>query len=133
YMLRQRAEFAGAVAAGQEALALATGLGDRDLQAQALHTLGQAYYTTGDYGQAAELFRRNVEALETGTGHPTPPYRISSQAWLVGALSITGQFAEGQLHGEEALRRATAEGRGSVPVLVHSWLGRLYLAQGDLE
>jgi tetratricopeptide (TPR) repeat protein len=51
----------------------------------------------------------------------------------VGTLSILGQFAEGRHHGEEVLRRATAEGRGSEPVLAHSWLGRLYLAQGDLE
>src|SRR5262245_25829784 len=131
YMLRVRAEFAGAIAAGQEARALATARGDLALQVQASHFLGLAYWSMGDYRQAAELFRRNVAALEPGTGHR--PYLISSRAWLASTLSPLGQFAEGQRHGEEALRHATAEGRGEEPMVSHFTLGRLYLVQGDLE
>jgi len=48
-------------------------------------------------------------------------------------LSQLGQFAEGRGQGEEALRRAMAEGRGAEPMGAHLGLGRLYLAQGDLE
>src|SRR5262249_17763697 len=39
----------------------------------------------------------------------------------------------GRRHGEEALRLATLEGRGTSPIVAHGCLGFLYLAQGDLE
>jgi tetratricopeptide (TPR) repeat protein len=47
-------------------------------------------------------------------------------------LSALGAFAEGRRHGEEALRLATLAGRGITPIVAHSRLGHLYLAQGDL-
>ena len=59
--------------------------------------------------------------------------RIESQAWLARTLSHVGAFAEGRRQGEEALRLAMLEGRGALPVIAHSNLGSLYLAQGDLE
>jgi predicted ATPase/class 3 adenylate cyclase len=130
-MLRFRAEFAGAIAAGQESLALATTRGDLALQVEASYFLGQAYWPIGDYGRAAELLRQNVAALEPGTGRPD--LQIRSQAWLAFTLSQLGQFAEGRRQGEEALRHATAEGRGNEPMMATCFLGRLYLAQGDLE
>jgi len=130
-LLRQRAEFAGAIAAGQEALALATARGDLVLQVEATFYLGQAYWAIGDYGRASELFRRNVEALEPGTMRPDR--HITSQAWVAFILSHLGQFAEGRRQGEEALRHAMAESRQNEPMLATCYLGRLYLAQGDLE
>jgi tetratricopeptide (TPR) repeat protein len=51
----------------------------------------------------------------------------------VQTLSILGTFAEGRRHGEEALRLATLEGRGTLPIDSRGYLGGLYLAQGDLE
>ena len=56
-----------------------------------------------------------------------------SRAWLAQTLSALGAFSEGRRHGEEALRLATLEGRGTAPIVAHAWLGYLYLAQGDLE
>ena len=103
----------GAMAAGQQALALAAELGDSALQVQASHHLGQAYYAIGDFGQAAELLRRNVEAADRESGTPSIDVRIQSQAWLARTLSALGAFAEGRRHGEEALRLATLEGRGA--------------------
>jgi tetratricopeptide (TPR) repeat protein len=131
YAHRDRADYAGAMAAGQQALALATALGDFGLQVGASHILGMTYWAIGDYGQAAALFRRNVEALEAGTGRPDHPYQIRSRAWLARVLSQLGQFAEGRHYGEEALHRATVD--GSDPIVAHGCLGLLYLAQGDLE
>ena len=61
----------GAMAAGQQALELAAALGDSALQGQASHTLGQAYYAIGDFGRAAELLRRNVEAADRESGTPS--------------------------------------------------------------
>ena len=96
-LLRWRAEFADAIAVGQEALALATARGDLALQVEASYYLGTVYWSIGDYGRATELFRRNVEALEPGMGRPD--LQIRSQAWLACTLSHLGQFAEGPAPG----------------------------------
>src|SRR5262249_33925074 len=73
------------------------------------------------------------EAADRESGTIGPGLRISSRAWLALTLSALGAFAEGQRHGEEALRLATRENRGAAPSVAHGWVGRLYLAKGDLE
>jgi tetratricopeptide (TPR) repeat protein len=123
----------GVMAAGQQALELAAALGDSALQGQASRYLGMAYHAIGDFGRAAELLRRNVEAADQEAGTLGTDQRLLSQAWLARTLSALGAFAEGRRHGEEALRLATLAGRGATPTIVHSRLGYLYLAQGDLE
>jgi tetratricopeptide (TPR) repeat protein len=130
--LRITGDHNGAIAAGQQARELAAALGDSALQAQASYRLGQAYQAIGDFGRAAELLRRNVEAADRESGTPRTDWRIQSQAWLARTLSDLGAFAEGRRHGEEALRLATLAGRGYTPIVVHGCLGLLYLAQGDL-
>ena len=132
-VLRMTGDHDGAIAAGQQALELAAALGDSALQVQASYPLGQAYYAIGDFGRAAELLRRNVEAADRESGTPSTDVRIRSRAWLARTLSALGAFAEGRRHGEEALRLATLEGRGDTPIIAHGCLGHLYLAQGDLE
>ena len=52
-------------------LELATALGDSALQVRAAQALGQAYYASGDFGQAAELWRRNMEAADRESGTPS--------------------------------------------------------------
>jgi class 3 adenylate cyclase/tetratricopeptide (TPR) repeat protein len=145
-VLRLTGDHDGAIAASQQALELAAALGDSTLQVRAAHTLGQAYYAIGDFGRAAELLRRNVEAADRQSGTPSTIFRIESRAYLALTLfriesraylaltlSALGAFAEGRRHGEEALRLARLEGRGPMTIYAHSWLGSLYLAQGDLE
>jgi tetratricopeptide (TPR) repeat protein len=99
---------------------------------QATHRLAVAHYAIGDFGQAAELLRRNVEAADRESGTPRTGVWLESRAWLARTLSDLGAFAEGRRHAEEALRLATLEGRGVTPIIAHSSLGLLYLAQGDL-
>jgi tetratricopeptide (TPR) repeat protein len=123
----------GAMAAGQQALALAAALGESALQEQASNTLGLVYHAIGNFGRAAELLRRSVEAADREAGTPRTDERIRSQAWLARTLGALGAFAEGQRHGEEALRLATLEGRGPTLLTAHECLGFLYLTQGDLE
>ena len=132
-VLRMTGDPDGAMAAGQQALELAAALGDSALQVQASYRLGQVYYAIGDFGRAAELLRRNVEAADRESGTPSTDVRIQSRAWLARTLSALGAFAEGRRHGEEALRLATLAGRGETPIIAHGCLGHLYLAQGDLE
>ena len=71
HVLRLTGDPDGAMAAGQQALELAAALGDSALQVQASHNLGQAYYAIGDFGRAAELLRRNVEAADRESGTPS--------------------------------------------------------------
>jgi tetratricopeptide (TPR) repeat protein len=130
--LRITGDYDGALATGQQALALASALGDRALQVQTCHHLGQVYAAIGDFGRAAELLRRSVEAADRGSGRPSTDVRLQSQAWLALTLSNLGAFVEGRRHGEEALRLATRESRGGTPIIAHGCLGELYLAIGDL-
>jgi class 3 adenylate cyclase/tetratricopeptide (TPR) repeat protein len=132
-VLRQTGDHDGAMAAGRHALEIAAALGESALQVQASHILGMVYYAIGDFGRAAELLRRNVEAADRESSTPSTVYRIQSRAWLALTLSALGAFPEGRRHAEEALRLATLEGRGDAPMIAHSNLGDLYLAQGDLE
>ena len=132
-VLRVTGDHDGALAAAQQALDLAAELGDRVLQVQASYNLGTAYQAIGDFGRAAELLRRNVEAADRESGTPGTDWRIVSRAWLALILSHLGAFAEGRRHGEEALRLATLEGRGVIPIVAHGCIGNLYLAKGDLE
>jgi class 3 adenylate cyclase/tetratricopeptide (TPR) repeat protein len=131
--LRLTGDLDGAMAAAQQARELAVERGDSALQVQASHNLGMAYYAIGDFGRAAALLRRNVEAVNRESGTPSTDWQIRSQAWLARTLSALGAFAEGRRHGEEALRLATLERRGNTPITVHGCLGDLYLVQGDLE
>jgi tetratricopeptide (TPR) repeat protein len=108
----------GAIAAGQEALALVAELGESTLQVEASYNLGQAYHVIGEYRRAAELLRRIVEAADRASGWPGTDLRIQSQAWLAHALSMLGAFAEGRRHAEEALRLATLAGQGATPMVV---------------
>jgi class 3 adenylate cyclase/tetratricopeptide (TPR) repeat protein len=133
FVLFQMGDHDGAMAASQQVLELAAALGESTLQMQGSHRLGQAYQAIGDFGRAAELLRRSVEAADREPGRPSTDWRIQSRAWLAWTLSALGAFAEGRHHGEEALRLATLEGRGFEPILAHGCLGHLYLAQGDLE
>src|SRR5215467_11622917 len=126
----------GAVAAGQQALELAAALGESALQVQASDRLGKVYGSIGDFGRAAELLRWSVETADRESGTPRTDVRIDvrilSQKRLAQTLGALGAFAEGRRYGEEALRLATLEGRGTSPISAHGYLGGLYFAQGDL-
>jgi tetratricopeptide (TPR) repeat protein len=106
-VLRQTGDHDGAIAAGQQALELATALGESALQVRTALSLGQVYAAIGDFGRAAELQRWSVEAAHRESGTPSIDLRIRSQAWLTWTLSALGAFAEGRRHGEEALYLAT--------------------------
>jgi class 3 adenylate cyclase/tetratricopeptide (TPR) repeat protein len=131
--LRETGDLDGAIAASQQALALAAELSDSALQVRASYSLGTAYRAIGDFGRSAELLRQNVEAADRESGTPSTEWRIRSRAGLALTLSALGAFAEGRRHGEEALRLAALEGRGATPLAAHTNVGYLYLTQGDLE
>jgi class 3 adenylate cyclase/tetratricopeptide (TPR) repeat protein len=132
-VFRALGDLDSAMMVGRQALDLAMALNNSVLQWEAALHLGQAYCVTGDFGRAAALLRRNVEA----TGHERDTFstdvRIESQAWLATVSSALGQFAEGQRHAEEALRLATAGGRGAIPIMAYGSLGQLHCTKGDID
>jgi class 3 adenylate cyclase/tetratricopeptide (TPR) repeat protein len=132
-VLRMTGDPDGAIAASQQALALAVELSESALQVQASHYLGRAYYVIGDFSRAAELLRWSLEAADRESGTSRTEWRLQSRAWLARTLGDLGAFAEGRRHGEEALRLATLAGRGLTPITAHGCLGFLYLTQGGLE
>src|SRR5499427_8338259 len=80
-VLRVTGDLDGAMAAGQQALALAAELGESAVQVHASYNLGRAYYAIGDFGRAAALQRQNVEAADQESGTLSTDFRIRSQAW----------------------------------------------------
>jgi tetratricopeptide (TPR) repeat protein len=109
--LRQRGDPDGALASAQRALAIATALGEVGLQVTARNHLGDVYFwALNDYRRAAEVFRKNVEALHGAPlrerfGTAAVP-SVYSRAVLVRCLAELGAFAEGRAYGEDALRLA---------------------------
>src|SRR5262249_18806204 len=132
-LLRAIGDHNRAMAAGQQALELAVELGESAVLGQASLSLGEIYQAIGDYNRSAELLRWSVEVADRASGTHITDVRIRSQARLAQTLSALGAFAEGQRHGEEALRLATVAGGASTPIVPHLALGLLYLDQGHLE
>jgi tetratricopeptide (TPR) repeat protein len=132
FLLRMLADYEGAIAVGQQGLALAAACGDGAMQVAVAHRLAQAYFAMGDIGQAAALLRQNVEALEAGVSDPRMLHGIMSRAWLALVLSVLGDFAQGRPPGEEAMNLASVDGRRNHAPIAHGCLGLLYLTQGDL-
>ena len=60
----------GAIAVGQQALALADESGESTLQGHASYYLGQVYYTIGDFARATELLWRTVAVADRECGMP---------------------------------------------------------------
>ena len=122
---------------GQQALAIAERLHDFSLDVSTNAYVGQVYHVRGDYRRAATLFRRNVEALvgdrvRERFGLPQPP-SVHSRTCLVWCLAELGEFAEGIVRGEEALRIAEAVDQPLSLTVAYSGLGSLYVRKGDLE
>jgi predicted ATPase/class 3 adenylate cyclase len=126
-----------AVETGQRALAIAIASKDFALEVMATFFLGVLYISLGDYRQAVHYHRKNVETL-TGewlherfgeAGLPS----VFSHAFLSWGLAELGEFAEGMVRGEEAVR--IAETTVDQPfTLSHAYLGvgLLHLRKGDL-
>ncbi len=135
--LRELGDLDSSLASAQRALAIATALGDIGLQVAANVYLGDVYLLAlSDYQRAAEVFRRNVEALHGmplqerfGTASIQPVYSRAHLAWCLAEL---GAFAEGRAYGEDALRLAeTVEHPYSLAVACVA-VGHLSLCQGSL-
>ena len=104
FVLRQTGDSDGAIAAGQQALELATALGESALQVRTSLSLGMAYHDIGDFGRAVELLRRIVEAADRESGTPSTDVRLQSSG-----------VADADLGRARSLRRGPALRGGGAP------------------
>jgi tetratricopeptide (TPR) repeat protein len=109
-----------AVEAATRAIAIATDLGDFELDVAARFHLGCAHYYRGHYREAVELLRRDLQLVEQR------PNAVLSLAEL-------GEFSEGMRIDDEAARIAKETARGLDLTYAFWHTGDLYLRQGDLQ
>jgi tetratricopeptide (TPR) repeat protein len=131
---RQMGAYDQAIAAGQRALATASG--DVVLQAQAYLPLGLAYHAQGHYRRAIDCFRQTVLTLDGAWRHEhfgqfiLPA--VTSRAMLAWCHAELGMFAEGRTVGDEGLRIAEAVAHPASRMYASFGSGLLTLRQGDL-
>jgi tetratricopeptide (TPR) repeat protein len=132
---RMRGEPDRAVAVGQRALALAARLEESSLQVQVNFTLGQVYYTVGDYWRAVEILTQNVTTLQAellyerfgGLARP-----LASRGWLNFCRAELGAFTEGVASADEGLRMAEAFDPFTLGEACRG-VGHLSLRQGEVH
>jgi tetratricopeptide (TPR) repeat protein len=103
----------------------------------AYHYLGVACHTLGNYRQALELLRGNVESLAGDLvrerfgmiGLPA----VASRAWLSRCLAELGAFPEASTHGKEAVRIAEAVDHPNSLIIAYLGVGFLALRQRDIS
>jgi class 3 adenylate cyclase/tetratricopeptide (TPR) repeat protein len=132
---RMRGEPDRAVAVGQRALALAARLEDTSLQVQVNFTLGQGYYTVGDYRRAVEILTQNVTTLQAELlyerfGELARP--LASRSWLNFCRAELGAFTEGVTSADEGLRMAEAFDPFTLGETCRG-VGHLSLRQGEVH
>ncbi len=93
---RSTGDHARALEYAQRAYEIATTHGEVGLRVENSIRLGWVYHSRGDYRRAMELFRENLTALPA----------VLSRYWLGWSLAECGEFADGLLHADEALRIA---------------------------
>jgi tetratricopeptide (TPR) repeat protein len=132
---RMRGEPDRAVAVGQRALALAARLEDTSLQVQVNFTLGQVYFTVGDYRRAVETLTQNVTTLQVELlygrfGELARP--LASRSWLNFCRAELGAFTEGVASADEGLRMCEAFDAFSLSEACRV-VGHLALRQGEVH
>jgi class 3 adenylate cyclase/tetratricopeptide (TPR) repeat protein len=122
---------------GQRALALAAPLGHVGLQARAYLSLGQIYYSTGDYPRAVESLERNVITLQGdllserfGTNGSVA---ASSRSWLSLCHAERGAFTEGLAMAAEGLRIVETVTNPFSLIEACQGVSTVHLRQGDVQ
>ncbi|HWP48285.1 MAG TPA: adenylate/guanylate cyclase domain-containing protein [Candidatus Limnocylindrales bacterium] len=126
-----------AAESGQRALAIATTFQDFGLQVATNLFLGQVYYNLGNYPQAMEFLRKNVESLQGDLIYErfnvaTLPF-VVSRHWLIRCLAEVGEFTEGRIRAEEAFQVAEAANDSLGLFAAYYGTGFLYLHKGEFQ
>jgi class 3 adenylate cyclase/tetratricopeptide (TPR) repeat protein len=122
-------------ALGDKALAIGETLDDRGLLVVARYYRAQAHLGS-NYAAAADLYRKNVQALEGESsreryglyGFPA----VMSRGWLAWALAERGEFEEGLVVGEEGVQIAESLDHPFTMGAVYWHLSILHRIRGEL-
>ncbi len=138
YDLGSLGDLAAALAKGEQALAIAAEEQDPRTLKGSVVVVARTLYGLGQYRRAIEVARRNEDIVLTGgpelpQGSFVPQNVAFSRVWIVLAMAEVGEFRDGALLGEEAVRIARAELGPHLHVWALLGLGRLYVVEGALE
>jgi tetratricopeptide (TPR) repeat protein len=118
----------------QRARDMAVSLEDRALQLMSNYYLGLAHFLLGEYREAEDVYRQNLQMLthaEQDRVRTAAPVLIVSTAWLVLPLAERGAFAEGLTHGRAALDLAEMAQDPYSIVSASYCLAYLYCLKGE--
>ena len=125
-----------AIAEGRLSLDIARKQQDATLQIVARTYLAQTHHGTGEYRQAAELLRQNVEYITEAQLYErfllAQIPSVHSRTWLAACLAELGEFEEGLRRGEEAVRIGQSADHPVSLTGAYVGLGTVYLRKGDL-
>jgi DNA-binding winged helix-turn-helix (wHTH) protein/tetratricopeptide (TPR) repeat protein len=120
----------------ERALALATAVGEVPLEALANYFLGTVCLDVGDYRRALVCLRQNVTGLTGDWLHErfgTPGIvSVMSRSRLCSCAAELGEFSEGAIRGEEAVRLAESVDQQFSLAVACFGVGDLALRRGDL-
>ena len=123
-----------AIEAGRQAVAIATELGDPDLEVAATLRLGKAYASRGNLAAAAATLRRCVEIINRlDPSRERRLRRIDGLAALSRALFMLGHATEAMSLAEAAVREADPRDDLWSFVAATTSLGVVHLFSGDLD
>ncbi|HSE85047.1 MAG TPA: adenylate/guanylate cyclase domain-containing protein [Candidatus Binatia bacterium] len=125
-----------ATEASRRGLSLAQALDDFALQIQLNYYLGRAYYYTGEYEQAIDCHKRNIESLHSAGVREyfdmeCPP-SILCRVFLVMCFAETGEFGAAIEYGTDAIRIAHEIDHSFGSVYADFGMGLAYLRKGDV-
>jgi tetratricopeptide (TPR) repeat protein len=134
---RNQGAYDQSIAAAQRALTLATADEDVVLQALANQYLGATHWAQGDYLRAIDCLGQTALSLSGARryerfGQAILP-SVQSRAFLAACHAELGQFAEGNVLGEEGLQIAETVAHPSSLMWAYYGVGLLSFYQGDLR
>jgi class 3 adenylate cyclase/tetratricopeptide (TPR) repeat protein len=144
--LRNVGDHRHALEASQQALDIASELGDPGLQIEAKYRLAQAHFALGDLRQATSIFLETVHAFADRSAAAEPLARDAAgpgalpsffeawpHAWLGLLYSHLGRFSEALEHAERAMQIAERTNHPHTVIESHGALAGVSLERGDLD
>jgi class 3 adenylate cyclase/tetratricopeptide (TPR) repeat protein len=144
--LRNVGDHRHALQASQQALDIASELGDPGLQIEAKYRLAQAHFALGDLRQATLIFLETVQAFAERNAAAELPARDRAypgalpsffeawpHAWLGLLFSHLGRFSEALEHAERAMQIAERTNHPHTMIESQGALGGVSLERGDLD
>jgi tetratricopeptide (TPR) repeat protein len=125
-----------ALEAGERALAISEAIANEPLRIWTALSLARGCFATGQYRPASEHIRSVMRAIQgmplaERFGRASILASVATRTWLALCLARTGDFAEAESLGIEAIEIAGAHGGPAESVAAHYALGRVHLGRDD--